>query len=132
MSVQIVQHINGLKAQARREYDRAINRDLSRHQFEGMLKRNITTVLQQVYKQAIEDVNNLVTDNHEHIVNVVIRALDGFGADMMGYVLQKHRGSCAISNFTMEHNPSPAYINETLEQLEKDWQAFVNALTAMR
>ena len=54
MSEQITQHINRLRVQARREYDRAINRDLSRHQSEGMLKRNITVVLRQAYEQSID------------------------------------------------------------------------------
>ncbi|MDD4913616.1 MAG: hypothetical protein PHW13_01090 [Methylococcales bacterium] len=38
--------------------------------------------------------------------------------------MDKHRTSCALSNFPDEHKPDVAYVNEVLREIASLWQNF--------
>jgi hypothetical protein len=126
------QYVSELKQLVKRQYDRCINKDLSRQNWQDLFKRNITFVLKQAYEDSLTRLQQLSFDIDEvkaekGFSQVAVQALkpfDGFAEELMQYALQKHRTSCALSNFPDEHNPSSDYIAEVIQELNKDWQAF--------
>jgi hypothetical protein len=42
----------------------------------------------------------------------------------MLFVVNKHRTSCALSNFSGEHKPDKTYINEVMREIAGLWQNF--------
>ncbi|MEJ2141971.1 MAG: amine oxidase [Gammaproteobacteria bacterium] len=124
--------VTGMKSSIKRHYDRGINRDLSQQNWQNLFKRNVTGVLQQAYDDALKELKQLSFEQGDNVLAIeALTSFDGFIEELLDYAIQKHRTSCALSNFPDEHNPSPQYINEVLEQVEKDWKGFVAVLTAI-
>lgn len=136
--------VNDLSAGMRREYDRSVNRDLSEQQFQDVFRRNITMVLRETYQQALARLQQLTHENeglsnkqtkdqHQELSLTLLQSFDGVIEELIVYALQKHRSSCALSNFPDEHNPSEAYLSEVIEETSRDWSHFtlqVNNLLA--
>jgi monoamine oxidase len=121
-----------LKRTMRREYDRSVNRDLSSQNWRGLFKRNVTLVLRQTYDASLVQLQQLsFGGSGSHLTLLALKAFDGMVEEFLHYVLQKHRGSCALSNFPEEHNPSEAYVEEVLAQINRDWQAFAKQVSGV-
>lgn len=123
-------HVNKLLPGVKRQYDRAVNRDLSRQQSQGLFKRNIAAVLQQVYQDALEllrqvDFGSEGKGNDADLIKPVLQAFDNLIDELVQYALQKHRSSCALSNFPDEHNPSLDYIAEVTHAIQAERSKFV-------
>ena len=126
------QFVEGLKPGIKRQYDRNINRDLSQQNWQGLFKRNIAMVLQQTYDESCSQLQKLLTEGRETgdhaLAGQVLSTFDGFADEIIQYALQKHRTSCALSNFPDEHTPDQEYITSVLEEAEQDWQAFIQRI----
>jgi uncharacterized protein YecA (UPF0149 family) len=128
------QFIKDFKRPMQLQYDRSINRDLSQQNWQGLFKRNVTLVLRQAYIEIINQLKQLpaksgvigLDNNTNPLATEVLGSMDDFVDGFVQFVLQKHRTSCALSNFPDEHRPSEEYIAETLELIEQDWQSFVS------
>ncbi|MGZ5027529.1 MAG: hypothetical protein ACXWE9_09065 [Methylobacter sp.] len=87
--------------------------DLSRQQWDGCFPRNVLAVLEYSYNDALAFVQTLPFDSSDSPVNKglsdltmkTLSALDGFVDDFLLFVVDKHRTSCALSNFPDEHKP---------------------------
>lgn len=121
------QQIQSWRRALKREYDRAANRDLSRQNSEGLLMRNITQLLAQGYDLALERVSDKGLGEADR--DALLAPFDGVVDELLAYAVQKHRTSCAFSNFPLEHTPSREYIAEVLQQVEEAWQSFCHDLT---
>lgn len=137
------QYVSELKQTVKRQYDRNINKDLSRQNWQGLLRRNVIIILQQVYEDSLVQLQTVyfnpekmeVENGISQFAIQALKPFDGFIDGVIQYALQKHRTSCALSNFPEEHNPSEDYIVEVFQQAVKDWQAFaskVNTLVAAK
>lgn len=132
-------YVNELKQTAKRQYDRNINKDLSRQNWKNLFKRNVTAVLHHVYEASLVQLGTLhfrteKTESENGFSPIVVQALkpfDGVVDDVIQYALKKHRTSCALSNFPDEHNPSEDYIAEVIQQTGRDWQAFASQVNAL-
>ena len=108
------QYVTELKQIMKRQYDRSINKDLSRQQWQGLFKRNVISALKQVYEDALGRLIQLSFDPEgieavkevAELTALVLQPFDGFVDEFVQYALQKHRTSCALSNFPDEHKPS--------------------------
>jgi monoamine oxidase len=120
--------LSTLRAGIRRHYDRNVNRDLSRQQWQGLFRRNVTAVLRQLYQDALKELCRLVTtvdlENSDISTTELLRGLEGVVEELIEYALQKHRTSCAMSNFPDEHNPDQAYLFEVIRETGRDWSDF--------
>ena len=134
-------YVAGLRSGMQRQYDRGVNRDLSRQQSQNLFKRNVIEVLRQSYRQALTELQTLRADAggvqpaaaSSDLGTQVLKSFDGFIEELIVYALQKHRTSCALSNFPDEHKPGQDYIAEVIEEASRDWSAFavqVNNLLA--
>jgi hypothetical protein len=117
--------VSEMKRGIKRQYDRSVNKDLSQQNWQGLFQRNVTGVLQQCYADALKKLRQLpFQSGGTELATQALQPFDGFMDELLAYSLQKHRTTCAISNFPDEHNPSDAYLSEVLAQTRKDWDAF--------
>ena len=123
-------YVKTMKQAVKRQYDRNINIDLSQHKSYELFKRNVTLSLQQAYQDTLIFLDQLdMSGQKRPSSSMLLNVFDGFIDEIVEYALQRHRTSCALSNFADEHKPSQAYIVEVLEQAQKDWQAFTQQVT---
>ena len=133
------EYVTGLRTAMKRQYDRSVNKDLSQQKSQGLFKRNVTAVLKQVYQGALQELGQLSLAGDElgsregdaKLADLVFKPFDGIVEELIEYALQKHRTSCAMSNFPDEHNPSQEYIFEVIKQTGRDWSAFVAQLNTL-
>jgi hypothetical protein len=126
-------NVADLKIRIKRDYDRSVNRDLSQQQWQDLFRRNVTAVLRQAYGLVLAELEKLPTsaeglavdENAQEACALVLKSFDGLIEELILYALQKHRSSCALSNFPEEHNPSQEYIAAVIEEACRDWSAFV-------
>ena len=126
------QYVMELKQNIKRQYDRCINKDLARQNWQDLFKRNVTSVLKQTYEDSLTRLQQFSfelegVETEKGFSKLTVQALnpfDGFVEEFMQYTLQKHRTSCALSNFPDEHNPNEDYVAEVIQETNKDWQAF--------
>jgi len=121
-------HVSNLLPGMKRHYDRAVNRDLSRQLSQGIFKRNIAAVLQQGYQDALELLSQVDVESEGDgagLIKRVLQAFDNLIDELVQYALQKHRSSCALSNFPDEHNPSLDYIAEVTRAIQEERSKFV-------
>ncbi|MGR9117278.1 MAG: amine oxidase [Gammaproteobacteria bacterium] len=124
--VQFEQFVQALKRTMQRQYDRNINKDLSQQHWQDLFKRNVTGSLRQAYTESLAQLRQLSFKSAiPGLSNRVLHTFEGFIDEFLQYALQKHRTSCALSNFPSEHNPSRDYIAAVLCEANKDWQSFV-------
>ncbi|MGR8935613.1 MAG: amine oxidase [Gammaproteobacteria bacterium] len=126
--VQFEQFVQELQRSIRRQYGRNINKDLSQQQWRDLFLRNVTASLRQAYGEALDRLRQLPFQ--PGAPEAVLQVFDGFIDAFVQYALQKHRTSCALSNFPDEHQPSRDYIAAVLQEADKDWQAFAGQVTA--
>jgi Fe-S-cluster formation regulator IscX/YfhJ len=126
------QYVTELKSAMKRHYDRGVNKDLSRQNWQDLFRRNITLTLKEVYDDSLARLQTLplTIDNPQTDVEIseltaqTLNPFNGIIDELMQYALQKHRTSCALSNFPDEHKPSQEYIAEALQDAQRDWQEF--------
>ena len=88
--------------------------------------------MEQVYDEALAYLKTLPFDSTASRVNQglsdlskqALTAFDGFVDEFLLFVVNKHRTSCALSNFPGEHKPDKAYINEVMREIAGLWQSF--------
>jgi len=126
-------YVIGLLPGIKRQYDRGVNRDLSQQLWQNLFQRNITAVLQQTYQEALTQLQQMTTAREasqalapsDKLTRQVLKPFNTLIDELIQYAVQKHRSSCALSNFPEEHNPSQAYIAQVLQDVDRDWSAFV-------
>lgn len=114
----------GLRQQMMRQYDRSINRDLSQQNWRGLFGRNVRQVLLDIYTEVLQQSEYPMTES-------AVQALSTLSETLLQYALQKHRSSCALSNFPEEHNPAGDYIAELVQVTQQDWQPVLEKLTTL-
>ncbi|WP_455220758.1 hypothetical protein [Kaarinaea lacus] len=124
-------YVTELKHGMKRQYDRNINKDLSSQNWNDLFKRNVVAVLQQAYQDSLLQLqkasvppDKMQQQGFSALAIQALQAFDGMIDDMLQYALQKHRTSCALSNFPEEHRPSDDYIVEVIQETNRDWQLF--------
>jgi len=129
---QFCRYIAGQKPVLKKQYEQLLAQDLSRQQWDGCFQRNVLTVLEQFYDEALSRLQTLPFDSKESPVNrglsdlskQALTAFDGFVDEFLLFVVDKHRTSCALSNFPGEHKPDKTYVNEVIREIAGLWQNF--------
>lgn len=134
-------YVMELKQTIKRQYDRNVNKDLSRQNWQDLFKRNVTAVLKQAYHDALLQLQSVSLDHEKRETETekgfsklavqVLKPFDGFVDEIMQYALQKHRTSCALSNFPDEHRPGEDYIAEVVQETTRDWQIFASQVNSL-
>ena len=129
---QFRRYIAERKSELKKQYALLLAQDLSRQQWDGCFQRNVLTALEQAYDEAKSYVKTLPFDSTLAPVNSglseltrqALTAFDGFVDEFLLFVVDKHRTSCALSNFPDEHKPDNTYVNEVRRDIAGLWQNF--------
>ncbi len=117
----------------KRDYDRSINRDLSRQNWPDLLLRNVTAQLQLGYQLTLQQLPAIERGEErggewekerDGLLAALLEPYAGSDEELLQHAVQHHRSSCALSNFPDEHRPSPEYIARVIAAIEQQWQAF--------
>jgi monoamine oxidase len=65
-----------------------------------------------------------VNQGLSELTRQTLAVFDGFIDEFLLFVVDKHRTSCALSNFTNEHKPDRTYVNEVKREISGLWQNF--------
>jgi len=122
----------------KQHYQQLLAQDLSRQQWEGCFQRNVLAVFEQAYDEALAYLKTLPFDSAASPVNLglsdlskqALTVFDGFVDEFLLFVVDKHRTSCALSNFPGEHKPDKDYVNEVKRGIAGLWQNFALAVNA--
>jgi hypothetical protein len=129
---QFYRYIAERKSALKTQYQQLLAQDLSRQQWDGCFQRNVLAVLEQAYDEAFVHLKTLSFDSTSTPINrglsdlskQALAAFDGFIDDFLLFVVDKHRTSCALSNFPDEHKPDKTYVNEVKREIAGLWQNF--------
>jgi hypothetical protein len=132
------QYIAEQKTVLEKQYQQALAQNLSRQQWDGCFQRNVLAVLERAYDDALAQLQKLPFDSSETPVDCglsdltrqTLAAFDGFTDDFLQFVVDKHRTSCALSNFPDEHKPDKSYVNEVKRDIAGLWQHFALSVNA--
>jgi len=135
---QFHRYIAERKLLLRKHYEQLLAHDLSRQQWDGCFQRNVLVVLTQAYDEALAYLQILPFDSSAVPINrglselskQVLAVFDGFVDEFLLFVVDKHRISCALSNFPSEHKPDKAYVNAVRHDIAGLWQNFALAVNA--
>lgn len=135
---QFCRYIAEQKPLLKKHYEQLLAQDLSRQQWNGCFQRNVPAVLEHTYNDALAFIQTLPFDSTSSPVNKglsdltkqALSAFDGFIDDFLLFVVDKHRTSCALSNFPDEHKPDKAYVNEVKRDIAGLWQHFALAVNS--
>jgi len=135
---QFYRHIAERRPALKKQYQQLLAQDLSRQQWDGCFQRNVLAVLEQAYDEAFVYLKTLSFDSTATPINQglsdlskqALAAFDGFIDDFLLFVVDKHRTSCALSNFPDEHKPDRTYVNEVKREIAGLWQNFALNINA--
>ena len=125
-------YIAQTKITMKNRYQQSLAADLARQQWQDCFQRNVLLVLEQTYGQTLDYLHNLDFDGNAAPVNrgfsaltgQVLAIFDGFVDEFLAFVVDKHRTSCALSNFPDEHKPDKTYVNSVKRDIAGLWQNF--------
>jgi monoamine oxidase len=126
------------KSVLKKHYEQLLAQDLSQQQSEGCFQRNVLIVLQQFYDDELVHLKTLPFDASTSRVNQglseltkqVLYVFDGFIDEFLLVVVEKHRTSCALSNFLSEHKPEKAYVQAVRRDIAEVWSNFATQINA--
>ncbi len=129
---QFHRYVTEQKPLLKKQYETLLARDLSRQQWDGCFQRNVLIVLEQAYNEALTHLKILSFDTAASPVNrglsdltgKTLAAFDGFVDEFLLFVVDRHRTSCALSNFPDEHRPDKSYLIEVMRAIAGLWQNF--------
>jgi monoamine oxidase len=126
------------KAHMKKQYDQLLAHDLSHQQWDGCFQRNVLIVLEKTYQDALTQLKTLPFDHAGSTVNQgladltksVLAVFDGFIDEFLLIVVDKHRTSCALSNFPDEHKPDQVYLSAVRSDIALLWRNFALDINA--
>ena len=129
---QFHRYIAEQKPLLKKHYERLLAGDLSRQQWDGCFQRNVVAVLEQAYQEALARLSALPFDSAaasverglSELTKQALAAFDGYVDEFLLFVVDRHRTSCALSNFPDEHKPDNTYVNEVRREIAARWQDF--------
>lgn len=131
------------KTTMRDHYHQLLAVDLSQQNWDGLFERNVLEVTKKAYADAYQYLHTLPFDTSglpvynglSELTKQILGMYDGFTDEFLAFVVDKHRTSCALSNFPGEHKPDHAYVNQVKHGIAELWREFAlntNALCLER
>lgn len=120
-------YIDDCRPLMRKQYERLLVGDLSRQQAQGCFQRNVLLVLAQTYQQALAQLPILdleAAHPQQNCSKQILACCQSLGHEFVRSVVDRHRTSCALSNFPAEHKPDTAYVDTVMREAAGLWQRF--------
>lgn len=120
------------KPALKQQYEKRLAYDLSRQQWQDCFQRNVLAVLEAFYDDALRELQSIpfdasqceVDNGMSDLTRQVLATFQGFIDDFLLFVVDKHRTSCALSNFPDEHKPDADYVNAVKRDIAGLWRNF--------
>jgi monoamine oxidase len=120
------------KTALKQQYQKRLAEDLSRQQWQDCFQRNVLAVLEPFYDDALRQIQSLPFDASLAAVNngksdltpQVLATFQGLVDEFLLFVVDKHRTSCALSNFPGEHKPDKDYVDVVKRDIAVLWRNF--------
>jgi hypothetical protein len=120
------------KSALAQHYEKRLAYDLSKQQWDGCFQRNVLAVLESFYDDALLQLKTIPFDTgcseiqggRSALTAQVLAVFQGVIDDFLLTVVDRHRTSCALSNFPDEHKPDKTYINEVRRGIAELWKNF--------
>lgn len=130
--VQFRDYLNQRKSGMKTTYQERLARNLSRQQWNGCFQNNVVDVLAETYLDALAYLQSLpfsggaadVDRGMSSLTRRLIPVFDGFVDEFLLFAVDKHRTSCALSNFPDEHKPSDDYVDAVKREVAEKWRDF--------
>lgn len=125
-------YLNQRKSAMKSTYLQRLSADLSRQQWDGCFQRNVVGVLAETYLAALAYLKSLpfsggavdADRGMSPLTRRLIPAFDGLVDEFLSFAVDKHRTSCALSNFPDEHKPSDDYVDAVKREIAEKWRDF--------
>lgn len=125
-------YVDELKPVLRLRYDKRLAGDLSSQQWQDCFQRNVVAVMAEFYDDAFEQLRQLpfnadqcqISNGMAELTGQVLALFGGVSDEVLSYAVDKHRTSCALSNFPDEHKPDKAYVNAVKRDVADLWRNF--------
>lgn len=129
---QFQDYLDQHKSRMKTDYQQRLALDLSKQQWDGCFQRNVLAVLADTYTQALNCLHSLpfqtggvaVEQGMSALTRQLLPIFDGFIDEFLLFAVDKHRTSCALSNFPDEHKPSDDYVNQVKREIAELWRDF--------
>ena len=116
----------------KQQYEKRLAHDLSHQQWQDCFQRNVLAVLESFYDDALcrlqlmpFDASQCRVDNGmSDLTRQVLATFQGIIDEFLLFVVDKHRTSCALSNFPNEHKPDKDYVNDVKYGIAELWRNF--------
>lgn len=130
--VQFEDYLSQRKSRMKNDYQQRLAQDLSRQQWNGCFQRNVLAVLSETYEAALQHLKTLpfrsgalnADPGMSPLTGRLVSCFEGFADEFLLFAVDKHRTSCALSNFPDEHKPDDAYINQVKREIARHWRDF--------
>jgi monoamine oxidase len=121
-----------VKPVLKQQYEKRLTDDLSRQQWQDCFQRNVIAVLETFYDNAFSQLQSIpfkaqeyqVVNGMSDLTRQVLATFQGFIDEFLLFVVDKHRTSCALSNFPDEHKPDKDYVNDVKLDIAELWKTF--------
>lgn len=125
-------YITSRKLTLKQQYETLLASDLSKQQWQDCFQRNVLAVLEPFYTEAFQqlqtipfDVSSCVINNEmSDLTRQILKVFNGITDEFLLFVVDKHRTSCALSNFPDEHKPDKTYVNDVKRDISELWKNF--------
>jgi monoamine oxidase len=112
-------------------YKQHLNHMLSRQDQDRVTQRAMLATVEQTYTHALEHLaqldvcaSGLAPDGRNELTPTVLGYFSGFSKALADEVLRFNATSCALSNFSDEHKPTPDYLRAITADLAAAWREF--------
>lgn len=113
-------------------YRRHLTRLLSTQQYEQITQRALLASVEQVYSEALAQLDALpapvrgvgVEGGRSALTPAALAPFNGWSKAMLDAALGFNRTSCALSNFPAEHAPTPEQVQAVARDLAAAWREF--------
>jgi hypothetical protein len=120
------------KPMLKQQYEQRLAHDLSRQQWQGCFERNVLAVLTAFYDDAFYQLHATPFETRQYpvkngmseLTRQLLATFQGFIDEFLLFVVDKHRTSCALSNFPDEHLPDKDYVNDVKREVAELWRTF--------
>lgn len=124
--------VSGQRKAASERYQRILHRNLSVQQRDQLTQLSLLETVESIYREALRQLDELplegeaipVVNGRSDLTPAILSPFTGFNDALLGEALGFNRTSCALSNFPVEHKPSPEYVQTIRRDLAAAWREF--------
>ncbi len=125
-------YIADRKPELKLQYERRLTEDLSKQQWQGCFQRNVIATLAPFYEDALHRLHSIPFDAREYevrsgmsdLTREILILFSGLIDEFLLFVVDRHRTSCALSNFPEEHKPDKDYVDDVKRDIAELWKQF--------